>query len=63
MKYNFDEIIDRNQTDAIKIERCKALFGTENVLPLWVADMDFRTPDFIIDAVKQRCDHPVFFFF
>ncbi len=60
MKYNFDEIIDRNQTDAIKIERCKALFGTENVLPLWVADMDFRTPDFIIDAVKQRCDHPVF---
>ncbi len=60
MKYNFDEIIDRHQTDAIKIERCKALFGTENVLPLWVADMDFRTPDFIIDAVKQRCDHPVF---
>jgi hypothetical protein len=60
MKYNFDEIIDRHHTDAIKIERCKALFGTEDVLPLWVADMDFRTPDFIIDAVKKRAEHPIF---
>src|ERR1035437_9664736 len=59
MKYNFDEIIDRNQTDAIKIERCKALFGTEDVLPLWVADMDFRTPDFIIDAIQKRLEHPI----
>jgi len=60
MKYNFDEIIDRHNTDAIKIERCKALFGTEDILPLWVADMDFSTPDFIIDAVKTRCEHPIF---
>jgi len=60
MKYNFDEIIDRHNTDAIKIERCKALFGTEDVLPLWVADMDFKTPDFIIEAVKKRCEHPIF---
>jgi len=58
--YYFDEIIDRHNTDAIKIERCKALFGTENVLPLWVADMDFRTPDFIINAIKERCEHPIF---
>lgn len=59
MTYNFDEIIDRNNTDAIKIERCKALFGTQEVLPLWVADMDFRTPDFIIEAVQKRLEHPV----
>lgn len=59
MKYNFDEIIDRNNTDAIKIERCKALFGTNDVLPLWVADMDFCTPDFIIDAIRERCEHPI----
>jgi cystathionine beta-lyase len=59
MKYNFDEIIDRHNTDAIKIERCKALFGTEDLLPLWVADMDFRTPDFIIDAIKKRLEHPI----
>ena len=57
--YNFDEIIDRKNTDAIKVERCKALFGTENVLPLWVADMDFRTPDFVLKAIKKRIEHPV----
>lgn len=50
MQYNFDEVIDRKNTNAVKLERCKALFGTEDVLPLWVADMDFRTPDFILDA-------------
>ena len=46
MKYNFNEVIDRRNTGAIKLERCKTLFGTEDVLPLWVADMDFRTPGF-----------------
>jgi cystathionine beta-lyase len=59
MKYDFDEIIDRRNTGAIKLERCKTLFGTEDVLPLWVADMDFRTPDFILDAIRQRLDHPI----
>ncbi|MBP1677921.1 MAG: aminotransferase class [Bacteroidetes bacterium] len=59
MTYNFDEIIDRKGTNAIKTDRCKLLFGTEDVLPLWVADMDFRTPDFILDAIKKRLDHPI----
>jgi cysteine-S-conjugate beta-lyase len=59
MKYNFDEVIDRRNTDAVKLERCKTLFGTEDLLPLWVADMDFRTPDFILDAVRKRLDHPI----
>ena len=59
MKYNFDEIIDRRNTNAVKLERCKALFGTDDLLPLWVADMDFRTPDFILDALQQRLDHPI----
>ena len=59
MKYNFDTIIDRRNTNAIKTDRCKALFGTEDVLPLWVADMDFATPDFILDAVRERLEHPV----
>ncbi|MCE1156999.1 MAG: aminotransferase class I/II-fold pyridoxal phosphate-dependent enzyme, partial [Bacteroidales bacterium] len=59
MNYNFDEIIDRKGTDAVKLERCKALFGTEDVLPLWVADMDFRTPDFILDTIRKRLDHPI----
>jgi len=59
MNYNFDEIIDRKNTGAVKIERCKALYGSENVLPLWVADMDFRTPDFIFEAIRERCEHPI----
>jgi cystathionine beta-lyase len=59
MNYNFDEIIDRRNTDAVKYDRCNALFGTEDVLPLWVADMDFRTPDFILNAIKERLNHPI----
>lgn len=57
--YNFDEIIDRRGTNAVKLERCKALFGTEDLLPLWVADMDFRTPDFILNAIQKRLQHPI----
>ncbi|MEA4935100.1 MAG: PatB family C-S lyase [Paludibacter sp.] len=59
MNYNFDEIIDRRNTNAVKLERCKALFGTEDVLPLWVADMDFKTPDFVLDAIQKRLQHPI----
>jgi cystathionine beta-lyase len=59
MNYNFDEVFDRRNTNAVKLERCKTLFGTEDVLPLWVADMDFATPDFIIDAIKKRLEHPI----
>jgi cystathionine beta-lyase len=57
--YDFDEIIDRKGTNAVKLERCKALFGTEDLLPLWVADMDFRTPDFILNAISKRLEHPI----
>lgn len=60
MTYNFDEIIDRKGTSSVKYDLCEPIFGTNDVMPLWVADMDFRTPDFIIDALKQRCEHPVF---
>ena len=59
MNYNFDEIIDRRGTNAIKLDRCQALFGTDDVYPLWVADMDFRTPDFILDAIRARLEHPI----
>ena len=59
MKYDFDTIIDRHNTNAIKTDRCKILFGTEDVIPLWVADMDFATPDFILDAIRKRLEHPV----
>ena len=58
--YNFDEIIERKGTDCVKYDMLKEFFGNENLTPLWVADMDFRTPEFIIDALKKRCEHPVF---
>lgn len=57
MKYNFDEIIDRNQSDSIKYDYRKRLFGKSDVIPFWVADMDFKTPDFIIEALRTRLDH------
>jgi cystathionine beta-lyase len=59
MDYNFDEIIDRQNTDSIKYDLRRAIFGREDVLPMWVADMDFKTPGFIIDAIKKRLDHEV----
>ena len=36
------------------------VFGTDDLLPMWVADMDFKTPDFIVNTVKERCNHEVF---
>ena len=59
MKYDFDEQIDRRGTGAYKLEQREAVFGTADVQPLWVADMDFRTPDFILDAIRHRLEHPV----
>jgi cystathionine beta-lyase len=59
MKYDFDEIIDRKETDSIKYDLRKTIFGREDVLPMWVADMDFKTPDFIIESIRSRLDHPV----
>ncbi len=57
MKYNFDEIVDREHTNAIKYDYRKRLFGKSDVIPFWVADMDFKTPDFIIEALKNRLGH------
>lgn len=56
MKYDFDEIIDRCGTNCVKWD------GAENpdVLPMWVADMDFRTAPAIIEALSRRVDHGVF---
>jgi cystathionine beta-lyase len=57
--YDFDEIIDRHGTGTEKYSDLKLMFGTEDVLPLWVADMDFRTPDFVYDAIRRRMEHPI----
>jgi len=57
--YEFDEKIDRRGSDSFKYDFRQTMFGTPEVLPMWVADMDFRTPDFILHALKQRLEHPV----
>ena len=59
MQYNFDEIIDRQGTDALKIDAIPNIWGRGDLLPLWVADMDFATPPFIIDALRRRLDHEI----
>ena len=59
MKYNFDEIIDRHHTGALKIEALKNRWGREDLIPLWVADMDFKTPPFIVEMIRKRCEHEI----
>jgi cystathionine beta-lyase len=60
MTYNFDKIIRRENTACVKYDLRKGYFGREDVLPLWVADMDFETPDFIREAVQKRAAHPIY---
>ncbi len=60
MQYNFDEIIERKNTNSIKYDFAEKLGMPEDVLPLWVADMDFRTPSFVIDALVEKSKHGIF---
>ncbi|MBR5723773.1 MAG: pyridoxal phosphate-dependent aminotransferase [Bacteroidales bacterium] len=57
--YDFDEVIERRGTRCVKFDALEERFGRSDLLPLWVADMDFRTPDFILDALRRRLEHPV----
>ena len=59
-QYDFDRIIDRSGSGAIKVDAVENVFGKGGLTPLWVADMDFETPAFIVDALKERMDHPIF---
>ncbi|MBK4783315.1 MAG: putative C-S lyase [Pantoea sp. Pent] len=56
MAFDFDQGIDRRHSDSLKWHK----YGDRDVLPLWVADTDFRSPPCIIEAIKQRADHGVF---
>src|SRR6056297_3594393 len=59
MAYNFDVAPKRENTNSVKYDLREKVFGKSDVLPMWVADMDFATPDFIIDALKERLEHKV----
>ncbi|WP_251389354.1 MalY/PatB family protein [Mediterraneibacter agrestimuris] len=59
MKYNFDEVIDRSSNRSSKYDECVKKFGTQDVIPLWVADMDFRTAQPIIDACVEKAQEGI----
>lgn len=59
MKYNFDRIIDRKGSDAIKVDNLELVFGSDDLLPMWVADMDFETPSFVKDTVLSQAGNDV----
>ena len=59
MIYNFDEIIDRSKNRSAKYDEREKKFGTSDVIPLWVADMDFRTAQPIIDACKAKAEEGI----
>jgi len=60
MRWNFDEPARREGTNCIKYDRRKETFGVDNVIPMWVADMDFNTPDFIVNALSSRLKHEIY---
>ena len=60
MKYDFDRIIARNGTNAIKWDSLDKTFGATDILPMWVADMDFEAPRPVIDAIVKRAQHGIY---
>lgn len=56
----FDTIQDRLHTRSVKWDMRKAVFSTDEVLPMWVADMDFKAPQQVLDALVSRTEHGVF---
>ena len=59
MPFDFDQIIPRQNTGAQKWE-CRRYFGSDDVIPLWVADMDFASPPEVIEALSHRASHPIY---
>jgi len=60
LKNNFNEIVDRKSTESVKWNGVKSLYGRDDVIPMWVADMDFKSPPEVIEALKQRAEHGIF---
>ena len=60
MHYDFDKPVDRRGSGDLKHEVLQERYGRSDLLPLWVADMDWETPSFITDALKARLEHSLF---
>jgi cysteine-S-conjugate beta-lyase len=60
MRYDFDEVCDRKNTGCVKWDNVRIMFGSEEVIPMWVADMDFPVAQPIIEALQKRAGHPFY---
>ena len=59
MKINFDEVIDRNNTDSVKYDEPAMEMNNKDFIPMWVADMDFKTPSPILKSIQNMLDKGV----
>lgn len=60
MKYDFEQEYCRKNTDSIKWDCLQSIFGREDIIPMWVADMDFPVAQPIVDALTRRAQHPFY---
>ncbi|WP_257346686.1 MalY/PatB family protein [Pseudalkalibacillus decolorationis] len=60
MKYDFDQVTNRLNTDSVKWDKAEKLFREKDILPMWIADMDLVCPQPVIDAIKKRTEHGMF---
>jgi cystathionine beta-lyase len=60
MMWNFDETAVREGTNCIKYDRREEIFGKKDIIPMWVADMDFNTPDFVTSAIRDQLKNEIF---
>ena len=56
----FDQLIERKGTSSVKWDQMKSVFGKEDLLPMWVADMDFKPPEAVTQALQKRLSHEIF---
>ena len=59
-KYNFDKVINRKGNYSVKYDGIKRIFKEDDLFPMWVADMDFETPEYITEAIKKQVNHGLF---
>ena len=58
--YDFNELVDRHHSSSVKYEEMDLKFGTNQLMPFWIADMEIKSPDFLIDALQKRLNHGIF---
>ncbi|HER24917.1 MAG TPA: pyridoxal phosphate-dependent aminotransferase [Candidatus Atribacteria bacterium] len=60
MKYDFDKVIDRTNYHSVKWDELDTIFGAKDILPMWVADMEFRSPKPVIEAIRKAAEHGIY---